>query len=94
MSHRTRVAGGASVTSLEQVPLPAAIGGAPLTPVARPVEDDVRALARYAVIAGAVLPFLPNGPYGPLVAWNPQQLWLVVELVGCTTTLLALNDAE
>ena len=44
-------------------------------------EDDVKALARYAVIAGAVLPFLPNGAYGPLGAWNPQKLWLVVVLV-------------
>ena len=44
-------------------------------------QDDVRALARYAVIAGAVLPFLPNGHYGPLDAWNPQKLWLVVVLV-------------
>jgi uncharacterized membrane protein (DUF4010 family) len=43
--------------------------------------DDVKALARYAVIAGAVLPFLPNGRYGPLGAWNPQRLWLVVVLV-------------
>ena len=42
---------------------------------------DVQALARYAVIAGAVLPFLPSGPYGPLGAWNPQRLWLVVVLV-------------
>lgn len=44
-------------------------------------EKDVKALARYAVIAGAVLPFLPNGRYGPLHAWNPQRLWLVVVLV-------------
>lgn len=44
-------------------------------------EDDVKALARYAVIAGAVLPFLPNGHFGPLDAWNPQRLWLVVVLV-------------
>jgi uncharacterized membrane protein (DUF4010 family) len=44
-------------------------------------EQDVKALARYAVIAGAVLPFLPNGHYGPLGAWNPQKLWLVVVLV-------------
>ncbi|MFL6753084.1 MAG: MgtC/SapB family protein [Sphingomicrobium sp.] len=44
-------------------------------------EDDVKALARYAVISGAVLPFLPNGHYGPLGAWNPQRLWLVVVLV-------------
>lgn len=44
-------------------------------------EEDVKALARYAVIAGAVWPFLPNGHYGPLGAWNPQKLWLVVVLV-------------
>ena len=44
-------------------------------------EDDVKAFARYAVIAGAVLPFLPNGHFGPLGAWNPQKLWLVVVLV-------------
>jgi uncharacterized membrane protein (DUF4010 family) len=43
--------------------------------------DDIKALARYAVIAGAVLPFLPNGRYGPYGAWNPQKLWLVVVLV-------------
>jgi len=43
--------------------------------------DDVKALARYAVIAGAVLPFLPSGHFGPLGAWNPQRLWLVVVLV-------------
>jgi uncharacterized membrane protein (DUF4010 family) len=43
--------------------------------------DDVKALARYAVIAGTVLPLLPSGHYGPLGAWNPQRLWLVVVLV-------------
>lgn len=49
--------------------------------VDRLAEEDVKALARYAVIAGAVLPFLPSGHYGPLGAWNPQKLWLVVVLV-------------
>jgi uncharacterized membrane protein (DUF4010 family) len=44
-------------------------------------EQDVKALARYAIIAGAILPFLPSGQYGPLGAWNPQKLWLVVVLV-------------
>lgn len=42
---------------------------------------DVKALARFSVIAGAVLPFLPSGDYGPYGAWNPQKLWLVVVLV-------------
>ena len=44
-------------------------------------EADVKALARYAVIALAVLPFLPRGTYGPYDAWDPQKLWLVVVLV-------------
>ncbi len=44
-------------------------------------ENDVKALAQYAVIAGAVLPFLPSGRYGPLGAWDPRQLWLVVIIV-------------
>ena len=44
-------------------------------------QEDVKALARFAVIAGAVLPFLPSGRYGPYGAWNPQKLWLVVVLV-------------
>lgn len=42
---------------------------------------DVQAFARYAVIVGAVLPFLPNRSFGPYDAWNPFQLWLVVVLV-------------
>lgn len=44
-------------------------------------STDVQAFARFAVIAAAVLPFLPNRPVGPLGAWNPFQLWLVVVLV-------------
>jgi uncharacterized membrane protein (DUF4010 family) len=44
-------------------------------------EQDVKALARYAIIAGAIMPFLPSGNYGPLGAWNPEKLWLVVVLV-------------
>ena len=42
---------------------------------------DVQAFARFAVIAAAVLPFLPNRHIGPLGAWNPFQLWLIVVLI-------------
>lgn len=49
--------------------------------IARLNRNDVHAFARYAVIAGAVLPFLPNRSMGPFDAWNPFQLWLVVVLV-------------
>ena len=44
-------------------------------------ERDVKALARYAVIALAVLPFLPDRDLGPYGAWNPSKLWWVVVLV-------------
>jgi uncharacterized membrane protein (DUF4010 family) len=44
-------------------------------------EHDVKALARFAVIALGVLPFLPNEPMGPYLAWNPYKLWWVVVLV-------------
>jgi uncharacterized membrane protein (DUF4010 family) len=49
--------------------------------IARLDEEDIKALARFAVIAGAILPFLPGENYGPYDAWNPQKLWLVVVLV-------------
>jgi uncharacterized membrane protein (DUF4010 family) len=49
--------------------------------IARLDAEDIKALARFAVIAGVVLPFLPSGDYGPYDAWNPQKLWLVVVLV-------------
>jgi len=44
-------------------------------------EDDVKALARFAVIALGVLPFLPDRAMGPYDAWNPARLWWVVVLV-------------
>ena len=44
-------------------------------------EKDVKALARYGIIALAVLPFLPDQPMGPYGAWNPSKLWWVVVLV-------------
>ena len=43
--------------------------------------EDVKAFARYAVIALAVFPFLPEGRFGPYDAWEPQTLWFVVVIV-------------
>jgi uncharacterized membrane protein (DUF4010 family) len=44
-------------------------------------EEDVKALARFAVIALAVLPFLPDRSFGPYGAWNAAKLWWIVILV-------------
>ncbi|MDG5747134.1 DUF4010 domain-containing protein [Qipengyuania sp. XHP0207] len=44
-------------------------------------EADIKAFARYAVIALAVFPFLPEGRFGPYDAWEPRTLWLVVIIV-------------
>lgn len=44
-------------------------------------ERDIHALARFGIIALAILPFLPDKPMGPYGAWNPSTLWWVVVLV-------------
>jgi uncharacterized membrane protein (DUF4010 family) len=44
-------------------------------------EKDILATARFAILAGAILPFVPNERFGPYDAWNPFELWLVVVLV-------------
>ena len=44
-------------------------------------EKDMHALARFGVIALAVLPFLPDRAMGPYGAWNLSKLWWVVILV-------------
>jgi uncharacterized membrane protein (DUF4010 family) len=49
--------------------------------LARLGTQDVKAIARFAIITAAILPFLPNAYFGPYAAWNPRQLWLVVVLV-------------
>ena len=44
-------------------------------------ETDLQALVRFAVVAGALWPVLPNAQMGPYDAWNPRTLWLVVVVV-------------
>lgn len=44
-------------------------------------EEEVLAIGRFALIAVVILPLLPDAAFGPLEAWNPRQLWLVVVLV-------------
>ncbi len=44
-------------------------------------EQEMMAIARFALIALVILPLLPDTPFGPYGAWRPRQLWLVVVLV-------------
>jgi len=44
-------------------------------------ETEMMGIARFALIALVILPLLPDTPMGPLDAWRPRQLWLVVVLV-------------
>jgi len=44
-------------------------------------EAEMLAIARFALIALVILPWLPDTPFGPYDAWRPRQLWMVVVLV-------------
>ena len=46
--------------------------------VGRIDDAELRAAARFGVMAVVVLPLLPAGPYGPLGGVRPQQLWMLV----------------
>ena len=46
--------------------------------VARIDDEELRAAARFGVMAVVILPLLPKGPYGPLGGVRPRELWLLV----------------
>ncbi len=46
--------------------------------VARIDDHELRAAARFAVMAVVILPLLPQGPYGPAPGIRPRELWLWV----------------
>jgi uncharacterized membrane protein (DUF4010 family) len=39
---------------------------------------EIRAAARFAIMAVVILPLLPEGPYGPFGGIKPRQLWALV----------------
>ena len=41
-------------------------------------DEELRAAARFGVMAIVVLPLLPEGPIGPLGGIRPRELWLLV----------------
>jgi uncharacterized membrane protein (DUF4010 family) len=46
--------------------------------VARIDDEELRATARFAVMAVVILPLLPTGPFGALGGVRPRELWLLV----------------
>jgi len=51
----------------------------PLHGLVRRIDDEeLRAAARFAVMAVVILPLLPPGPYGPLGGIRPRELWILV----------------
>ncbi len=50
------------------------------TMTARIDDAELRAAARFAVMAIVILPLLPEGPYGPFDAIRPRMLWILVLL--------------
>lgn len=48
------------------------------TVVMRVDDAALRASARFAAMACIVLPLLPPGPYGPMQAVRPRELWAIV----------------
>jgi uncharacterized membrane protein (DUF4010 family) len=41
-------------------------------------DEELRAAARFAVMAVVILPLLPTGPFGPFGGIRPRELWLLV----------------
>ena len=44
-------------------------------------EEEIEGVARFVLVALIVLPLLPDSDLGPLSAWNPRRIWLVVVFV-------------
>jgi len=42
---------------------------------------EVQAIGRFALLAAVILPLLPDGQYGPMGAWNPRRIWMIVVFV-------------
>lgn len=42
---------------------------------------EIEAATHFAIVALVILPLMPDRSMGPLDAWNPRQLWLVIVLV-------------
>ncbi len=41
-------------------------------------DEEMRAAARFGVMAVVILPLLPEGPFGPWGGFRPRELWVLV----------------
>ncbi len=48
---------------------------------ARLRDEDVRSLAQFVLVSCVILPILPDQSYGPFLALNPREIWLMVVLI-------------
>lgn len=44
-------------------------------------REDIYLVTQFAVVSGIILPLVPNQGYGPLQAFNPYNIWLMVVLI-------------
>jgi uncharacterized membrane protein (DUF4010 family) len=62
--------------------------------VGRLNDEEIRAGARFGVMAVVILPLLPDGAYGPFGAFQPRALWAMVLLfAGISFTGYAVRRA-
>lgn len=47
----------------------------------RLTNEDMQSLLQFLVVTGLILPLVPNKGYGPLEAFNPYSIWLMVVLI-------------
>lgn len=69
--------------------LAAAVGVSLLLSMRKEIHDwlhglsalEIQAILRFALLSAVILPLLPDEQLGPLGAWNPRQIWMVVVFV-------------
>ena len=44
-------------------------------------NEDIMSLLQFLAVTGLILPFVPNRGFGPLDAFNPYSIWLMVVLI-------------
>ncbi len=47
----------------------------------RLTSEDMQSLLQFLVVTGLILPLVPNKGFGPLAAFNPYSIWLMVVLI-------------